>query len=136
MSCQSRQCDLQEFFRYENQSFPAALSDNGKLHSCQKSDLAKVLLSQVITPELEPAADAIIIDGSALVNSMYPCTSKTFDDYARAIVLHTIENISSKYKRVDIVFDVYLQSSLKSETRLKRGKGVRRVAGCNKIPKN
>ena len=137
ISCQSRQCDLQEFFRYENQSFPAALSDNGKLHSCQKSDLAKLLLSQVITPELESAADAIIIDGSALVNSMYPCTSKTFDDYARAIVLPTIEKISSKYKRVDIVFNVYLQSSLKSETRLKRGKGVRRrVAGCNKIPKN
>jgi len=67
------------------------LSDNGKIHSCQKSDLVKLLLSKVITPELEPAADAIIIDGSAFVNSMYPCISKTFDDYARAIVLPTIE---------------------------------------------
>ncbi len=81
ISCQSRQCDLSEFFKYENQSFPAALSDNGKLHSCQKSDLVKLLHSQVMTPDTEPETDAIIIDGSALVNSMHPRTSKTFDDY-------------------------------------------------------
>ena len=109
-SCQSRQCDLREFFKYEIQYFPAALSDNGKLPSCQKSDLA---------PDTEPESDAIIIDGSALVNSMYPCTSKTFDDYARVNVLPTIQAFSAKYKRTDFVFDVYLPSSLKSETRSK-----------------
>ena len=137
ISCQSRQCDLREFFKYEKQPFPAALSDNGKLHSCQKSDLVNLLQSQVMIPDTEPEADTIIIDGSALVNSMYPRTSKTFDDYARVNVLLTIQAFSAKYKRTDIVFDVYLPSSLKSETRSKRGKGVRRrVAGGNKIPKN
>ena len=117
ISCQSRQCDLCEFFKYENQSFPAALSDNGKLHSCQKSDLVKLLQSQVMTPDTEQEVDAIIIDGSALVNSMHPSTSKTFDDYARVNVLPTIQAFSAKYKRTDIVFDVYLPPSLKSETR-------------------
>lgn len=39
-----------------------------------------------------------------------------------------------KYKRTDVVFDVYLPSSLKSETRSKRGKGVRRR--CKKTQKN
>ena len=34
ISCQSRECDLHEFFRHENQPFPAALSDSGKLHAC------------------------------------------------------------------------------------------------------
>ena len=89
-------------------------------------------------PDTEPEADAIIIDGSALVNSMRPSTSKIFDDYARVKVLPTtIQDFSAKYKRTDIVFDVYLPSSLKSEMRSKRGKGVRRrVAGGNKIPKN
>ncbi len=34
LTCQSRECDLLElFFKHENQSFPAALSDTGKLHS-------------------------------------------------------------------------------------------------------
>lgn len=35
ISCQTRQCDLQEFFKHENQSSPASLSDSGKLHTCQ-----------------------------------------------------------------------------------------------------
>jgi hypothetical protein len=56
ISCQSRQCDLREFFKFENQPFPAALSDNGKLHSCQKSDLVNLL---VMIPDTEPEADAI-----------------------------------------------------------------------------
>ncbi len=30
ISCQNRICDLQEFFKHENQSFPASLSDNGQ----------------------------------------------------------------------------------------------------------
>ena len=87
-------------------------------------------------PYMESEADAIIIDGSALVNSMHPSTSKIFDDYARVKVLPTIQDFSAKYKRTDVVFDVYLPSSLKSETRSKQGKGVRRrVTGGNKIPK-
>ena len=42
ISCQSRECDLYDFFRQENHPFPAALSDGGKLHTCQKSQLAAV----------------------------------------------------------------------------------------------
>ena len=34
ISCQTRQCDLQEFFKHENQSTPASFSDSGKLHTC------------------------------------------------------------------------------------------------------
>ena len=30
ISCQTRQCDLQEFFKHENQPTPASLSDSGK----------------------------------------------------------------------------------------------------------
>ena len=47
ISCQSRQCDLNEFFKYENQSVPTSLSDNGKLHFCQKSYLTDILQSKV-----------------------------------------------------------------------------------------
>ncbi|KAJ8414891.1 hypothetical protein AAFF_G00024140 [Aldrovandia affinis] len=120
ISCQSRECDLKEFFRHENQSHPAALSDGGKLHTCQKSHLTTILESQVTTPEAEPDADTIIIDGAALVNSLPPRSSKTFEEYAMLDVLPTIQAYSTKYKRTDIVFDVYRPSSLKAETRSKR----------------
>ena len=50
-------------------------------------------------------------------------------------VLLAIESYSSKYKRTDIVFDVYRSSSLKAEIRSKRRYGVRRrVTGSGKIP--
>ncbi|KAJ8410237.1 hypothetical protein AAFF_G00202180 [Aldrovandia affinis] len=137
ISCQSRECDLKEFFRHENQSHPAALSDGGKLHTCQKSHLTTILESQVTTPEAEPDTDTIIIDGAALVNSLPPRSSKTFEEYAMLDVLPTIQAYSTKYKRTDIVFDVYRPSSLKAETRSKRGRGVRRrVTGKGKIPSN
>ena len=47
ISCQSRQCDLNEFFKYENQPVPASLSDNGKLHFCQKSYLTDIFQCKV-----------------------------------------------------------------------------------------
>ena len=135
ISCQSRECDLKEFFSHENQSHPAALSDGGKLHTCQKSHLTTILESQVTIPEAEPYADTIIIDGAALVNSLPPRSSKTFEEYAMLDILPTIHAYSTKYSRTDIVFDVYRPCSLKAETRLKRGHGVRRrVTGLGKIP--
>ena len=46
-----------------------------------------------------------------------------------------ILSYSSKYERTDIVFDVYKTSSLKTETRSKRGKGSRRrVTDKTKLP--
>ena len=50
ISCQTRECDLNVFFRHENQAFPAALSDGGKLHTCQKSQLSTLLEACVTIP--------------------------------------------------------------------------------------
>ena len=135
ISCQSRECDLLEFFKHENQSFPAALSDTGKLHSGQKSQLAKLLEATISPPDKQPECDAIIIDGSSLVNSLSPKTSKTFGEYAVQDVVSKIQTYL--YKRTDIIFDVYWTSSLKAETRSNRGKGGRRrVTEKTKLPHN
>ena len=96
-----------------------------------------MLQNLVTTPETEPDADTIIIDGAALVHSLPPWISKTFEEYAMFDVLPTIQAYSTKYNRTDIVFDVYHQSSLKAEIRSKRGRGVRRrVTKEGKIPSN
>ena len=115
--CQSRECDLKDFFRHENHPFPAALSDGSNLYSCQKSQLGVVLESLVTIPDTEREADVIIVDGSALVTSLQPRSSKFFEEHAVDEVLPRIEVHSTKYKRTDIVFDVYQSSSLKAETR-------------------
>ena len=137
ISCQSRECDLLQFFRHENQSFPAALSDSGKLHSCQKSQLASILAANITSPDADPEATIIVIDGSALINSLPPRGARTFGEYAALDVVPKVKTFFSAYKRTDIVFDVYWSSSLKAETRTKRGQGARRrVTDKSKTPSN
>lgn len=137
ISCQSRECDLKEFFQHENQSAPAALSDNGKLHFSQKSQLIDVLVSKIETTDQEPEADVIIIDGAALINALRPRNTKTFEEYASEEFLTCLQRYAAKYKRTDIVFDVYLPGSLKSDTRDRRGHGVRKkITATTKTPQN
>jgi len=137
ISCQNRECDLHDFFHHENQSSLASLSDGGRLHVCQKSQLATVLEGKVTLPDAEPVTDAIIIDGSALVSTLPPRTSKTFAEYAEMEFISKVDACARKYHRTDIVLDTYQASSLKSETRSKRGQGARRrVTGTGKLPRN
>ena len=52
------------------------------MHVYHKSQLATVLEGKVTLPDAEPVTDAIIIDGSALVNTLPSRTSKTVAEYA------------------------------------------------------
>lgn len=65
-------------------------------------------------------------DGAAVVQMLNPGTAKSFQDYADTVFTPYISSQLRTADRVDIVWDVYLESSLKSTTREKRGKGVRR----------
>ena len=117
ISCQNRECDLKEFFSHENQSFPASLSNRGKLHVCQKSQLSGILEKKVTLPDAEPITDALIIDGSALVNTLPPRKSRTFAECAGQEFMPRIKASANNYLRTDLIFDTYPASSLKSETR-------------------
>ena len=48
-----------------------------------------------------PEGEVIIVDGSAMVNSTPPRTSKTFEDYAREDILPKNKFNGATYKRVD-----------------------------------
>ena len=137
ISCQSRKCDLQAFFQHENQNCPPSLSQNGMLYSGVKSQLLEVLEQGTNKTYEQPNADTVIIDGAALINANSPGATKTFDDYAAEVIVPHIESYARKYPRVDVVFDIYRQDSLKGETRQKRGTGVRRkVSGNTRPPKS
>ena len=137
ISCQTRGCDLGEFFAHENHSYPPSLSKGGELRACTKADLVDVLQAKVELPSSKPKSDVLIVDGASLVNAISPKTPKTFKEYAEKDILPQIERYSDKYQRTDIVFDVYQKSSLKSEARSKRGKSIRRrVTDKSKTPTN
>ena len=85
-------------------------------------------------PVTGPITDALIIDGAALVNTKPPGTSKTFDEYAKEVILPYIEHNAHRHSRIDVVFDMYFDDSLKGETRKKRGSGARRKVTENSRP--
>ena len=84
-----------------------------------------------------PVADALILDGAVVVQMLNPSTSRTFQEYGETVFAPYISAQLQKSTRVDVVWDVYLEASLKASTRLKRGKGTRkRVTPTTVMPKN
>uniref|UniRef100_UPI00358FF46D uncharacterized protein n=1 Tax=Myxine glutinosa TaxID=7769 RepID=UPI00358FF46D len=129
--------DLENFFRPENHAYPPSLSQLGKLRFGTKADLTECL-EKLCKPSGEaPVADVIILDGAAIVNMLRPVGTKTFQEYATLVFLPYIKAQLRNVSRVDIVWDMYIQGSLKSTAREKRGKGIRRhVTAANTIPGN
>lgn len=124
-----RQGNIEEFFAHENQAHPPSISKYGELRLGVKSELLKSLenLSTVPTATASPVVDALLIDGAALVNMLKPSGAcKTFSDYAELVYLPHIKSQLQKVKRLDVIWDRYIDDSLKAHTRSKRGQGIRR----------
>ena len=83
------------------------------------------------------AIDATIIDGAAVVNMIKPGTEKTFSGYAEQSFLPYVKTQLPQVKGADIVWDEYVENSLKATTRSDHGAGVRRrVAANNQLLRN
>lgn len=85
-------------------------------------------------PSSGPTVDSLVIDGASLVNVKQPGQSPTFNNYANGIILPHITSLAEGHLRVNIVFDIYRDDSLKGETRRKRGIGSRRKVTDNTRP--
>ena len=139
ISCQSRDGDLDEFFKHENQGCPPSLSNLGKLRlPRKKSELAECRRADVnLQSSMPTGVYTIIIDAAAIVNMIKPGVEKTFAGYAEKSFLPFIEAQLLHAHRVDIVWDEYIENSLKATTRSHRGTGVRRrVTPTNQLPRN
>ena len=78
-----------------------------------------------------------VFDGAAIVNMLAPGKAKTFQEYSSGVFLPYIFNQAKDVKRIDVVWDRYLDCSLKKATRASRGKGIRRrVLPDTVIPSN
>ena len=137
IACQSREGDLQDFFRHENQPWPPSLSQNGQLRQGNKADLVQCLQSSAKVVAESPQVDAKVFDGAVVVQMLHPKISTTFKDYVQTVFLPYVQTQMQSAQRIDVVWGTYKQDSLKTGTREKRGSGVRRhVALAVKIPTN
>src|SRR6218665_1789141 len=139
IACQSRNGDLKEFFQHENQALPPSLSQNGTLRLGTKSNLLACLcsLSTTSTDLSELTVDACIMDVAVIVQMLQLGCSRTLEEYNQKIFIPYIKSVLQKVQRLDIVFDIYFENSLKSATRVKRGSGKRlHVVDNTIIPRN
>ena len=66
-----------------------------------------------------------------------PRTPVSFAGYITQVMEYVCKQFLDDVQRVDMVFDAYLEDSLKAATRRKRGKGIRRrVEGNKQVPSN
>ena len=133
VACQNRDGNIEEYFKYENQPWPPSLSQMGKLRGGNKSDLVKCL------PKFPngkfDASNAVILDGAVVVQMLPPSTAGTFEEYCDQVFRPYILRQLVTATRVDVVFDVYIDGSLRRSTREKRGSGQRRrVLPSTRIP--
>ena len=131
---------MSDFFRFENQCEPPSLADLGSLRSGTKSDILKCL--GVPTTACTAARDVtvMVLDMPAVVHMVCPSHAATFDDYViMHLVLFLKGLLTPSVSRVDAVWEVYPDKSLKMQAHLRWGTGPRtRLAqdGSTPIPKH
>ena len=129
------------------QGCPPSLSNQGNLRlPKKKSGLLDCLLgdgtsvqSQLRVQSTRPTVNVTVIDGAVAVNiiSANKETTCTFEDYALKSFLPYVEAQVRLVDRISVVWDVYVENSLKQTTRCNRGTGVRRrISVSSPIPRN
>ena len=84
-----------------------------------------------------PNTDGLIIEGAVTVNIVRPNGQRFFKDYVEELIIPYVENSLKSAERVDIVWDIYKQGSLKSQTRQARGNsGTHKMTDNALIPRN
>ena len=101
IGCQTRDGNLEEFFRHENQACPPALSDGESLHLCTKSDLK--CFEEFSSAQSEvPDTPCVVLDGAVIVQMMKPVVAKNFDDYAQDVFIPYLSSKRQTVSRLDL----------------------------------
>ena len=117
---QKRELDVREVFKYPLGPFPWALAGvMGDLKKTNKATLLHCNKATLTGPlDLFPDDYASIFDGMAIVQKAR-ATGLTFGELAHQM-FQSILSSSRGAKRIDVVFDVYMENSIKSAERLRR----------------
>lgn len=117
---QTRKLDMKEVLAHRLGPIPWALaSPEGTLRKTAKSSLPNRLKKNLKPIEAVPEQSACIIDGMALVQRL-DANHMTFGDVS-TILLKMVLREGASCKRIDVVFDVYREQSIKNAERISRG---------------
>ncbi|KAJ8387962.1 hypothetical protein AAFF_G00147530 [Aldrovandia affinis] len=133
---ESRHLQMSDVLSPPTRPLPWALANgDGTLRKTNKAVLARELEKQVLPAETIPGPFATIIDGMSLVQKMKG-NDQTFSQRA-ASALTQILHEGARSQRIDVVFDVYQEDSIKNAERANRGctTGIQFLVAEWKTPK-
>lgn len=126
----------EEVFSHENSPHPPSLTRKGQMHHGTKSEILDCIVPRDLDNH-RPVTTAAVLDGAVLVQMLRPGSAETIGCYFSDVFAPYILSWFKTNDRVDIVWDVYSKTSLKSGTREQRGTGARRrVTLSTKTPGN
>ena len=113
------------FFSHENTSVPPSLSKDVKARSRDKADLVDSLYDVCNTLDKQPTVDDIVVEDLALINMYQPTGQRTFKEQFEEKMKPFLQEKVTHANLLDVVWNIYLENSLKTTTRQKRGDGSR-----------
>ncbi|KAK3751112.1 hypothetical protein QZH41_016239, partial [Actinostola sp. cb2023] len=117
---ETRELSMRSVLSHPLGPLPWALaSADGSLKKTNKSTLAKELQKNIPAVESIPEPSACIIDGMAMVQRLKG-DHKSFAEVADALMAMFLREGATS-NRIDVVFDVYRETSIKNMEREKRG---------------
>ena len=94
------------------------LSKAGKLRDGDKSDLLVCLEGLAYCPNGIFQVDAKILDGAVVVNMLLTIAVSLFQEYIDDTFIPYVKGQLQSVEMIDLVWDVYLDNSLKESTRV------------------
>ena len=127
-----RDVNMGNILQLELSPVPLALAGtNHSLHSTNKADLVELLTESIVIKDTLPSSEmntCLLIDGSAFIQAIgKPENAKTFGDLADTFTRNVFNRLCSEYSRVDVLFDRYLETSIKAGARTNRTGNVRPI---------
>ena len=120
---ESRKVNMKDVLAHPLGPLPWALANaDGSLRKTNKAALARELENNVSPAEHIPTPSTSIIDGMSLVQKMNG-NNKTFAQVAESAFTYVLHE-GAESERIDVVFDVYRQTSIKDAERLNWGRDI------------
>ena len=120
--CPTRKLEMKKVVSYPLGPIPWALANaDGSLRKTDKAKFMNDIAQNVPVVEVFTEKSACIVDGMSIVQKL-DGNQKTFGDIAKT-VLKIVIHEGDKCDRVDVVFDVYREGSIKDAERVNRGSG-------------
>ena len=135
-----RQVNMKKILQHELMPIPISLAEtNGALRTGSKTSLVECLTFDVQCPAAIEVQDnsCLVIDGQDMVIAIGKLqTCKTFGD-AKAFVnlVNRVILVSAANNRVDVVFDIYTDNSMKASTHQTRTKTPNQLDVLSKVEK-